>query len=106
MCDRRDIIERNIRSVKLSSPDVRPLLPSGAALVLTVNLQYKGWEADRAVEDYWKRIKLQEDEYEEVTADEGPFIKIMNVGEKISVNRIEGGSRSVAAFWAALNCRA
>lgn len=34
---------------------------------------------------------MQEDEYEEVTADEGPFIKIMNVGEKISVNRIEGG---------------
>jgi 6-phosphofructo-2-kinase/fructose-2,6-biphosphatase 4 len=26
-----------------------------------------------------------------VTADEGPFIKILNVGERIVVNRIEGG---------------
>jgi len=29
--------------------------------------------------------------YETVTADEGPFIKILNVGERIDVNRIEGG---------------
>jgi hypothetical protein len=42
------------------------------------------------VADYWKRIKQQEAQYEEVTPDEGPFIKIMNVGEKIVVNRIEG----------------
>ena len=40
--------------------------------------------------DYWKRIKQQEAQYQEVTPDEGPFIKIMNVGEKIVVNRIEG----------------
>jgi hypothetical protein len=26
-----------------------------------------------------------------VTTDEGPFIKIINVGERIVVNRIEGG---------------
>jgi hypothetical protein len=30
--------------------------------------------------------------YETVTAEEGPFIKVMNVGERIEVNRIEGGS--------------
>lgn len=30
--------------------------------------------------------------YDTVTADEGPFIKVMNVGERIEVNRIEGGS--------------
>jgi 6-phosphofructo-2-kinase/fructose-2,6-biphosphatase 4 len=54
-------------------------------------LQYKGWDADRAVEDYWLRIKQQEKHYEEVTTDEGPFIKIINVGERIVVNRIEGG---------------
>ena len=28
--------------------------------------------------------------YETVTAEEGPFIKVMNVGERIEVNRIEG----------------
>jgi 6-phosphofructo-2-kinase/fructose-2,6-biphosphatase 4 len=48
------------------------------------------WDPEKAVADYWKRIKQQEAEYQEVTPDEGPFIKIMNVGEKIVVNRIEG----------------
>lgn len=32
--------------------------------------------------------------YDTVTADEGPFIKVMNVGERIEVNRIEGGLQS------------
>lgn len=30
--------------------------------------------------------------YDTVTADEGPFIKVMNVGERIEVNQIEGES--------------
>jgi 6-phosphofructo-2-kinase/fructose-2,6-biphosphatase 4 len=74
MCDKDDIIEGNIRSVKLSSPD------------------YVRWDPEKAVADYWKRIKQQEAQYQEVSPDEGPFIKIMNVGEKIVVNRIEGES--------------
>jgi 6-phosphofructo-2-kinase/fructose-2,6-biphosphatase 4 len=77
LCDKDDIITANIRSVKLSSPD------------------YAGWDADRAVADYWKRIRNLEAVYETVTADEGPYIKIMNVGERIDVNRIEGELRGV-----------
>lgn len=73
LCDKDDIITANIRSVKLSSPD------------------YAGWDADRALDDYWKRIRDLEAVYETITADEGPFIKILNVGERIDVNRIEGG---------------
>jgi 6-phosphofructo-2-kinase/fructose-2,6-biphosphatase 4 len=42
------------------------------------------------VADYWSRIRDQQVFYEEVTAEEGPFIKVMNVGERIEVNRIEG----------------
>jgi 6-phosphofructo-2-kinase/fructose-2,6-biphosphatase 4 len=42
------------------------------------------------VADYWSRIRILEGIYEPVTAEEGPFIKVMNVGEKIEVNRIEG----------------
>ncbi len=42
--------------------------------------------------DYWSRIRDQEGVYDTVTADEGPFIKVMNVGERIEVNRIEGTS--------------
>jgi hypothetical protein len=52
--------------------------------------QYQGWDADQAVADYWTRIRDQQKMYETVTAEEGPFIKVMNVGERIEVNRIEG----------------
>lgn len=40
--------------------------------------------------DYWQRIRDQQVSYETVTAEEGRYIKVMNVGEKIEVNRIEG----------------
>lgn len=74
MCDQPDVIEANIRSVKLSSPD------------------YRSWDPEEALKDYWHRIKMQEADYEEVTDEDGPFIKIMNVGERIVVNRIEGAA--------------
>jgi hypothetical protein len=54
------------------------------------DVQYQGWDADQAVADYWSRIRDQQTLYETVTAEEGPFIKVMNVGERIEVNRIEG----------------
>ena len=88
LCDKNDIIERNIRSVKLSSPDVRSL-PSTYQFTSSLD-QYKGWDADRAVADYWGRIREQEEQYQTVRVEEGPYIKIMNVGETIEVNRIEG----------------
>nr|XP_018259740.1 6-phosphofructo-2-kinase/fructose-2,6-bisphosphatase [Kwoniella dejecticola CBS 10117]OBR81898.1 6-phosphofructo-2-kinase/fructose-2,6-bisphosphatase [Kwoniella dejecticola CBS 10117] len=69
ICDQEEIITANIRSVKLSSPD------------------YAGWDAERAVADYWSRIRDQEQVYDTVTADEGPFIKVMNVGERIELTR-------------------
>lgn len=40
--------------------------------------------------DYWSRIRQQEALYETVTAAEGPYIKVQNVGDTIEVNRIEG----------------
>ncbi|WWC72588.1 uncharacterized protein I206_106550 [Kwoniella pini CBS 10737] len=81
ICDQEEIITANIRSVKLSSPD------------------YAGWDADRAVADYWSRIRDQEQVYDTVTADEGPFIKVMNVGERIEVNRIEGYLQTRCCFF-------
>jgi len=47
------------------------------------------------VADYWTRIRDQQKMYETVTAEEGPFIKVMNVGERIEVNRIEGQLSSI-----------
>ncbi|WWD20724.1 hypothetical protein CI109_105200 [Kwoniella shandongensis] len=81
MCDQEDIITANIRSVKLSSPD------------------YAGWDADKAVADYWSRIRDQAAVYDTVTADEGPFIKVMNVGERIEVNKIEGYLQTRCCFF-------
>jgi hypothetical protein len=152
ICDQEDIITANIRSVKLSSPDVSPFpspfyvpstssssssacpSPLSLSIVSAANLnpspgplslpspslsatqdtapihyvddsnpqlrwlqsqiaqepQYQGWDMERAVADYWSRIRDQQKHYESVKAEEGPFIKVMNVGERIEVNRIEG----------------
>lgn len=44
--------------------------------------------------DYWSRIRDQEQVYDTLKVEEGaPFIKVMNVGERIEVNRIEGELR-------------
>ncbi|QRV80407.1 6-phosphofructo-2-kinase/fructose-2,6-bisphosphatase [Ceratobasidium sp. AG-Ba] len=72
MCDNQDIVLSNIRSVKISSPD------------------YKGWEPEKAVEDYMSRIKDHEKHYEPVDEIYWPHIKIINVGEKIMINKIYG----------------
>ena len=88
LCNKEDIIDANIRSVKLSSPDVRPITSTWYILLMCA--QYAGWDADAAVKDYWSRIRDQEQVYDTVTAEEGPFVKVMNVGERIEVNRIEG----------------
>jgi hypothetical protein len=48
--------------------------------------QYKGWNPDRAVEDYYDRIKTREKLYEPVEELTWPYIRIINVGEKILLN--------------------
>ncbi|THU84353.1 bifunctional 6-phosphofructo-2-kinase/fructose-2,6-bisphosphate 2-phosphatase [Dendrothele bispora CBS 962.96] len=68
MCDNKEIIEANIRSVKISSPD------------------YRGWNPDEAVKDYYRRIEDHEKYYEPVEETTWPYIRILNVGEKIMVN--------------------
>ncbi|EIN08193.1 bifunctional phosphatase [Punctularia strigosozonata HHB-11173 SS5] len=61
MCDDPELIERNIRSVKISSPD------------------YRGWDPDKAVKDYYSRISDHEKYYEPVEETTWPFIRIINV---------------------------
>ncbi|PPQ71767.1 hypothetical protein CVT24_006528 [Panaeolus cyanescens] len=82
MCDNKEIIETNIRSVKISSPD-----------------QYRGWNPDKAVEDYYTRIRDHEKYYEPVEDTTWPFIRIMNVGEKITLNKIQGYLQSRIVFF-------
>ncbi|KII87588.1 hypothetical protein PLICRDRAFT_162313 [Plicaturopsis crispa FD-325 SS-3] len=81
LCDNKEIIETNIRSVKISSPD------------------YRGWDPDQAVEDYYRRIRDHEAHYEPVEETTWPFIRVINVGEKIMVNNIQGYLQSRIVFF-------
>ncbi|CAA7269977.1 unnamed protein product [Cyclocybe aegerita] len=81
LCDNKEIIERNIRSVKISSPD------------------YKNWDPDKAVEDYYMRIRDHEKYYETLEDTTWPFIKIINVGEKIMLNKIQGYLQSRIVYF-------
>ncbi|KAG2747139.1 bifunctional 6-phosphofructo-2-kinase/fructose-2,6-bisphosphate 2-phosphatase [Suillus brevipes Sb2] len=81
VCDNKEVIETNIRNVKISSPD------------------YRGWDPDKAVEDYYGRIRDREKSYETVEETTWPFIRIINVGEKIMVNNIRGYLQSRIVFF-------
>jgi 6-phosphofructo-2-kinase / fructose-2,6-biphosphatase 4 len=77
LCDNKEIIETNIRSVKISSPDVGAWAPW---MHRTDHLrQYRGWDPDKAVEDYYGRIRDHEKYYETVDETTWPFIRIINV---------------------------
>ncbi|KAJ3485740.1 hypothetical protein NLI96_g4737 [Meripilus lineatus] len=82
-CDNDDIIMTNIRSVKISSPD------------------YRGWDPEKAVVDYLSRIETHKKHYETIDEEEKdwPFIRILNVGEKIMVNKIQGFLQSRVVFF-------
>ncbi|KJA21385.1 hypothetical protein HYPSUDRAFT_202952 [Hypholoma sublateritium FD-334 SS-4] len=81
LCDNKEIIESNIRSVKISSPD------------------YKNWDPDKAVEDYYTRIRGHEKYYQTLEERTWPWIKIINVGEKIILNNIQGYLQSRIVFF-------
>lgn len=81
MCTDQKIVLANVRNVKITSPD------------------YKNWEPERAVEDYMNRIRDHERFYEPVDEPDWPWIKIVNVGEKIMVNKIQGYLQSRIIFF-------
>ncbi|TCD70711.1 hypothetical protein EIP91_002087 [Steccherinum ochraceum] len=81
LCDNEEIILSNIRSVKISSPD------------------YRGWNPDQAVADYYRRIKDHEIHYQPVEETTWPFVRVMNVGEKIMTNNIQGYLQSRVVFF-------
>jgi len=67
--------------VKISSPD------------------YRGWDPNLAVQDYYGRIRDHEKHYETVDELDVPSIRIMNVGEKIMVNNVRGYLQSRIIFF-------
>ena len=81
ICDREDIVEANIRSVKISSPD------------------YAGWDPDEAVKAYMGRIANHKKRYETIESSVAPFVKIYNVGERLVINNIRGYLQSRIVFF-------
>lgn len=75
------IVEKNIRAVKLASPD------------------YKGWDPEEAVKDYWSRIRNQEQTYQAIENPSFPYVKVIDIGERIIVNNIQGYLQSRTVFF-------
>ena len=72
-CTYEKIIEENVRSVKISSPD------------------YQGWSDEDAVKDYLKRINARIPHFETMEEGELHYIKMINAGERVIVNNCAFG---------------
>ncbi|KAG0264659.1 hypothetical protein BG011_006366 [Mortierella polycephala] len=81
ICDNPQIIDANIRSVKVSSPD------------------YVGWKDTDAVNDFKRRIENHVPYYATITDLSLSFVKLINVGEKIIVNNVHGFLKSKIVYY-------
>ncbi|KAF9437889.1 hypothetical protein BGZ76_010671 [Entomortierella beljakovae] len=81
ICDNPAIIDANIRSVKLTSPD------------------YVGWKDTDAVQDFKRRINNHLPYYQTISEPELSFVKLINVGERIIVNNVHGFLQSKIVYY-------
>lgn len=81
ICEDPAVVARNVRDNKLRSPD------------------YAGMAADDAVHDFNERIRLYETTYEPVSDAEGSYIKLIDAGRQVIVNRVEGYLGAKLAFF-------
>lgn len=72
VCTRPDVVERNVRRTKVHSPD------------------YVGRPVEAAVADFLARIAHYERGYQPLSADDGSFVRITDLGERVELHRIEG----------------
>lgn len=84
-CDDERIIEENVKSVKISSPD------------------YVGWKEEDAVKDYLQRINSRIPHFETMEEPELHWIKMMNAGERVMVNKCAFGYLSQRIVFYLLN---
>ncbi|MCJ1405717.1 hypothetical protein MMC11_008947 [Xylographa trunciseda] len=84
-CDDVRIIEENVRSVKISSPD------------------YVGWTSNEAVQHYLARITAKIPHFETMNEPELNYIKMINAGERLSVNNCSFGYLSHRIVFYLLN---
>jgi broad specificity phosphatase PhoE len=84
ICDNVEIVEENIKEVKVSSPD------------------YVGFDPDAAIEDFKERIRKYTDAYEpldSVLDKEFTWLKVYNVDERYEANRIEGHLQAKLVYY-------
>lgn len=72
ICDKQEIIEGNVRQVKISSPD------------------YAHMDSSEAVKDFLKRIEAYVLSYTSISDYNLSFVKLINVGDRIIVNKVSG----------------
>ncbi|KAK3343509.1 6-phosphofructo-2-kinase-domain-containing protein [Lasiosphaeria hispida] len=84
-CDDEDLIMANIRDVKTTSPD------------------YKGQDPEKAAQDFRDRIRNYEKVYKSINADgdedDLTYLKIMNVGKQVIINRIRDYLQSRIVYY-------
>lgn len=82
-CDDEDLIMSNILEVKTTSPD------------------YAGSDPEKAAQDFRNRIKNYEKVYETIDDDESDltYLKIMNVGKQVIINRIQDYLQSRVVYY-------
>lgn len=72
VCTDEKVIQANVRNVKVTSPD------------------YEGWDSEKAVADYLRRISAKIPHYEEMSRAKEPdlsWVKMINIGERMVVNK-------------------
>ena len=84
-CTDERIIEENVRSVKISSPD------------------YIGWDPEDAVKDYLKRINARIPHFETMEERELHYVKMVNAGQRVIVNNCAFGYLSQRIVFYLLN---
>lgn len=79
ICEDQSVIEGNVRETKLRSPD------------------YVGVDPEEAVRDFRRRIEFYESTYQPIADERLSFVKLIDVGRQIVINRVRGylGSRLV-----------
>lgn len=84
-CDDEDLIMANIRDVKTTSPD------------------YKGQDPEAAAQDFRNRIRMYEKAYKSIDQDgdenDLTYLKIMNVGKQVIINRIQDYLQSRVVYY-------
>ena len=81
VCNDPDIVARNIQATKLTMPD------------------YAGVDPDQAVRDFRARIAHYERSYEPVDEPDRSWVKLVDTGERIVLNRIRGYLPSRLVFF-------